>query len=409
MIKKIGILTDRPPIFNGGFSQRIKREISLISKIDNMEIYLLSFCSLSATRMSKKEIENLLRKEPIDIAEVKFIVSSRLNICSIYDKYYIYSVKKWIEDKKIEVVFCENLWCGYIGAKATRYSDTKCIFDYHGVVPEEAVFLNICKEGDRKYHYYKKIEKYAIENSNKIICVSHKFKEYITQTFEVNKEKIYVVPCCVMKKQNRFSYAEKETMKSQLGLTNKKVVLYAGSITKYQCIDEMVWIFNQLYRNNHQYFFLFLSAYDNYAIVEKLMKKYELPNDCFMLKSVAQEEVYSFCCVADYGMLIRNKHILNKVCSPTKLAEYLEAGLPIIGTTSIGDIDEIPTQKVLFDYDDIVSHKNIYTKIEDIDIGQYAREKNYTEANDYLDKFYVWDAYFSLYKKLVGEGFDESN
>ena len=41
--------------------------------------------------------------------------------------------------------------------------------------------------------------------------------------------------------------------------------------------------------------------------------------------------------ICDYGLLIREKSITNKVASPVKFAEYLFAGLKIIISPNVGD------------------------------------------------------------------------
>ena len=40
---------------------------------------------------------------------------------------------------------------------------------------------------------------------------------------------------------------------------------------------------------------------------------------------------------ADFGLLLRENNIVNNVASPTKFAEYLMAGLPVIISNGIGD------------------------------------------------------------------------
>jgi glycosyltransferase involved in cell wall biosynthesis len=42
----------------------------------------------------------------------------------------------------------------------------------------------------------------------------------------------------------------------------------------------------------------------------------------------------------DAGFLLRRRHPVNAVACPVKFAEYLHAGLPVVGTDGIGDVSE---------------------------------------------------------------------
>ena len=44
--------------------------------------------------------------------------------------------------------------------------------------------------------------------------------------------------------------------------------------------------------------------------------------------------------VADYGILLREQSVTNLVASPTKFAEYLALGLPVLISENLGDYSE---------------------------------------------------------------------
>jgi hypothetical protein len=62
----------------------------------------------------------------------------------------------------------------------------------------------------------------------------------------------------------------------------------------------------------------------------------EFPGKVKCLK-VAASEVPEYLVSADYGLLIREKSVTNKVASPVKFAEYLACGLPVIISEQLGD------------------------------------------------------------------------
>ena len=56
-----------------------------------------------------------------------------------------------------------------------------------------------------------------------------------------------------------------------------------------------------------------------------------------MQQWVAHHEVTEILAACDYGILIRENTVTNQVASPTKFAEYLASGLPVIISANLGD------------------------------------------------------------------------
>lgn len=57
-------------------------------------------------------------------------------------------------------------------------------------------------------------------------------------------------------------------------------------------------------------------------------------------KWLKHHEVQKVLAACDYGILFRENSVTNQVASPTKFAEYLSAGLPVIISENLGDYTE---------------------------------------------------------------------
>ena len=55
--------------------------------------------------------------------------------------------------------------------------------------------------------------------------------------------------------------------------------------------------------------------------------------------NVAPDDVPKYLRAADVALLLVRRSYARQAMSPTKFAEYLAAGLPVIGTADIGDLD----------------------------------------------------------------------
>lgn len=402
---KVGFLIDRPPIFNGGFSQRILREINLVGNFEDIEVYMQVFQSVKSRKNEnvKKKVRELYDSCGVKGYFFSFLVSSKLALnIKMYNKFYIEKVKRFINKYNIDVLICENLWCAYLGTVAAKELGIKVIFDYHGVVPEENEFDGYCKKDDKKYTYLKEIEKEALLNSNSIICVSNSFKKYLVNEFNLQEQHIKVIPCCINREMLNYDQDARHEIRSKLGVENRKVLIYAGSITKYQCIEEMVWIFKELKKKDNRFFFIFLSAYTNYNIFQKLFRDNGISSKDYYIGSVPHNKVQKYNWAADFGLIIREEHLLNRVASPTKIAEYMSAGLTIIGTEGIGDLDEMEISKVLLKYDEI---KNKETQklnsIIELEISEKIRLANYMQCKKVLENTYLWECYKDMYHSEI--------
>lgn len=405
-MKKICFVVDRPPIFNGGFSQRIIRETQLVSSIESVEIYFFVLVGIRELVGIRNVKEKLIEKIPgLNESHIHthLLLSSRLlKDKEMYDKYYSNRLIKYIKKNKIDLMICENLWCAWLGCITNKKLYTPYVIDYHGVVPEEYVYYGICKYNDEFYRYLKRIERESLINAEKIICVSKQFVNYIKSNFPVSSNRIYHVPCCINECVYEFDLIKQKEMRKNLNLEEKIVFIYAGSIVKYQCVEEMIWIFSIIHKLKNNAYFIFLSAYDNFASIEGLFSKYNVPTTSYCIKSVPHQDIDKYYVIADYALIFRENHLLNKVASPTKIAEYLKYGLVMFATDNIGDINEIPTKKFLIDYQDIKdkNEANIL-KMEIKKLSDNDRIKNFNACQQYLKEEYLWNNYKKVYEEVL--------
>ncbi len=123
------------------------------------------------------------------------------------------------------------------------------------------------------------------------------------------------------------------TARKLFNLEKKDVVfLYSGSIAGWQSFNLLYDFINPLLRSASTNKIVFLSGEDDN--ISKL--KSEFPNQVFSEK-VSQHKVPEYLLMADYGLLIREESITNKVASPVKFAEYLACGLKVIISKNLGD------------------------------------------------------------------------
>jgi hypothetical protein len=113
---------------------------------------------------------------------------------------------------------------------------------------------------------------------------------------------------------------------------NTKSVIYAGGVQNWQNIDAMI---GSIKKNVDKYKFTILTP--NIAEFESKLKASGIASNV-VLKSVPRPQVSSYYKESDYGYILRDNSIVNKVACPTKLIEYMSYGVvPIVLNEEMGD------------------------------------------------------------------------
>ena len=195
------------------------------------------------------------------------------------------------------------------------------ILDIHGVVPEEMQLSG-------KIRYSKILaltEKIALRRALFSIIVTNKMRRHFAEKYGSTKFDMELLPIF---SRNLINH-EKDTNPI------KPTVIYAGGTQPWQNLPEMF----DLAKNNTEVNFIFL-----FSNLEEVQKKHNailkgLTN--IELFSVPHQQVHEWYAKANFGLILRDDIVVNRVACPTKLIEYIEYGLiPVIGNCNIGDFVE---------------------------------------------------------------------
>ena len=79
----------------------------------------------------------------------------------------------------------------------------------------------------------------------------------------------------------------------------------------------------------------------DHKIIEKAKELINLPEDKINILSCGHSEIPKILRNYDCGLVMVETSYWRKVCSPTKMGEYLAGGLPVISLKGINSIDEL--------------------------------------------------------------------
>lgn len=151
--------------------------------------------------------------------------------------------------------------------------------------------------------------------------------------FKKNTE-VTVIPCCVDLNKFRFNpdknLSEKESF----------VYIYVGSVGNWYLTEEMIDFLRVAKHKNPKSSFIILCNND-IPLVRRIIECKGLDIADFTIGNVFHEEVPKYLAQADIGLIFDKPGFSRKANSPTKLAEYLAMGLPVVVNHGIGDTEQI--------------------------------------------------------------------
>ncbi|WP_291118102.1 glycosyltransferase [Empedobacter sp. UBA7248] len=246
----------------------------------------------------------------------------------------IFSIFYPLFAKKMDIIHVRS-YPSMFGAIVTKLiKGTKIIFDPRGLYADELKY----KKKDTFYRVFKFSEKLFCKLSDAIIVVSKPFEKYFITKYSISKTKVNIIstfPQANNTKDNIDSYNIK---KQYFNSENVKIFVYSGSFEKWQLVDKVFDFFalvEKLIPNSR--FAIFSKDVNEF---ENLINNRRLNRNNFFVKSLSKTEMLYYLSQCDYGILFRDDDIINLVSAPIKFKEYLNSGLTMIMTNSIGDSSE---------------------------------------------------------------------
>jgi hypothetical protein len=130
----------------------------------------------------------------------------------------------------------------------------------------------------------------------------------------------------------------------ELGLSTEPLMLYVGKFGGWYMTTEMVDFFAVARKSIPGLHFLVLTQSENDEI-EQAFARREIRSG-YTVSRAAPRQLGNYLAAADFGLCFVRPAPSKVSSSPTKVGEYLAAGLPVICTSGIGDLDRLITPDV---------------------------------------------------------------
>jgi len=251
-----------------------------------------------------------------------------------------------LRERQIEVLHARSHVPALMGALAKRLSGgrARLVFDIRGFLPEEYTDAGVWPEGGYLYRGTKRVERHLFATADAFVVLTEKARGILfpgrTDT-DARGRPVEVIPCCV--DLERFRAAEalpRAELRRELGVEGRRVVVYVGSFGGWYMTDEMTEFLAQARRQDSTAYALILTQSPTGPIAERLQRLGFREQD-FYVGRAAPADVPRYLRAADAAISFIKPCYSKQASSPTKLAEYLAAGLPVVCNAGVGDVDQV--------------------------------------------------------------------
>jgi glycosyltransferase involved in cell wall biosynthesis len=218
---------------------------------------------------------------------------------------------------------------------------SRLIFDIRGLMAEEYRDAGIWREDSLVFRLVKKVERVGIRRADQIVVLTNKFKTWLVSQNLKPAEQIEVIPCCV----DLTPSIAGDDGKGQTSQSDRFEVIYAGSVSGLYLLKEMGLFFLELKKSRPKAFFRVLTQTPK-EFAGKVLHNVGLSAEDFEIISVHPSEVAHYLRRARLGLSFRKATFSQIAASPTKIAEYLASGLPVVCNDGVGDAEFIELNRV---------------------------------------------------------------
>ena len=330
---------------------------------DGVEIHLLTFEKERLDPSEQERIRDELRRRGIEWYSLRY--HSRPSLpATLYDIALGAATALSICARhEIQLVHGRSHVGAAMGWPIKWLRGAKLLFDLRGLLADEYADVGHWTRGSLKYRLTKAIERVLFRQADALVVLTKVIQTDLVASEAVPQHRaldIEVIPCCVPVERFAVDERLRQAERHRRRWAGRRVLAYVGKLGTWYLAEEMAQFFAVLRQEDGRFFFQVLTQSEPASMRRALRDAGVPPEDCDIGR-VEPGKVPAILCAADAGVSFIRTCYSKRSSSPTKMAEYLAAGLPVVSTRGIGDCDEI------------LERPNLGVVIERLDDAEYRR------------------------------------
>lgn len=237
----------------------------------------------------------------------------------------------------------------YMVTKLALKGFNNCLYWIQGSSPDESYMRNHSK---LRRFVISVIERFALSRGKACFMVSHSMMDYYKKKYKKDfSYKTYIMPC--------YNSQIQEELFNKDGKYTNNTFCYVGGLSVWQCFNDTVRLYAKIEKSVPNAFFKVFTG--DIDAAKSILEAEKVQN--YSVEFVKSDELVLRLAECKYGFILRGESPVNLVATPTKLSNYLAAGLIPIVSTAVGFFNEILSEtqyKVLLEsFDDVDAIKSI--------------------------------------------------
>jgi len=223
---------------------------------------------------------------------------------------------------------------------ASTVPRARLVFDCRGMLGDEYVDAGYWTTNRLEYRLLKRYEHRAFRRSEGIVVLTERLREIVLERGWVGSDStIEAIPCCVDMTRFTFDRQARQEVRGELGLTEGSIiVVYSGSLGGWYEEADLASFVALLQQRDpaRRVVLLVLTQSDSSNLRKHLLAEGVLEQD-IIIRRVAPSEMPRYLSAGDLALSFIKSCFSKLGSSPTKVAEYLACGLPVVLNGDIGD------------------------------------------------------------------------
>lgn len=371
---------------------------------------ILSFEKKDRFQKERKIIEEITDKAGINWVPLTFTKNPPI-IAKIYDRWKMKrTVIRLFKKHQFEMTHCRSYIAAEMGLMLKKKYGTKFFFDMRGFWAEEKVDCGQWNQNiffyRQVYRFYKQKEREFLLQADAIVSLTQAAKKELLSKPCYQNLQIDVIPCCA--DLNHFNYLKTDqdkntALKKSLQISDSnKVISYIGSVSGWYMTKEMFMFFKRLLQK-HPEFVMLVMTKDKPEIIIKEAVQIGVPEEKIIVRYSSRNELPDYIGISDCSIFFIRPTFSKIASSPTKHAELMGMGVPII-CNDIGDtgsmIEKTQTGLVVKEFSDI-EYNRVINQIETV--LSISKENIRKAAFEYFDLAKGVETYLAVYKKIISD------
>ena len=237
-----------------------------------------------------------------------------------------------------------------------KLTGARMIFDIRGLLAEEYEDAGSWTRQGLPFRLTKAAQNWAISEADGIVTLTQRVQRVLfdpNYTPQNDAEKsiglspvlpsenavLKVIPCCADLSSIEAQSSLRDQTRRELGIASRRVLVYVGKFGGWYLQREMIEWFKAAYERDANWHFLILSQSDH-ELARTEFARCGLPAESYTLMSAPHQRIGAYLSAGDAAISFIAAMPSKIASSPTKIGEYLAAGLPVISNPGVGDVDD---------------------------------------------------------------------